>query len=73
MFNGIIFNTGKVRSIIKEKKSIYIAVETSLKFTKYDLGSSISCNGVCLTIVKIKGNLIFFIFQMKHYKDQISS
>tara|TARA_B100000767_G_C19547725_1_gene443584 strand:- start:179 stop:766 length:588 start_codon:yes stop_codon:yes gene_type:complete len=60
MFNGIIFNTGKVRSIIKEKKSIYIAIETSLKFTKYDLGSSISCNGVCLTIVKIKGNLIFF-------------
>ena len=60
MFNGIIFNTGKVRSIIKEKKSIYIGIETTLKFTKYDLGSSISCNGVCLTIVKIKGNLIFF-------------
>ena len=60
MFNGIIFNTGKIRLINKSKNSINIAVETNLKFSNNDLGSSVSCNGVCLTITKIKDKLIFF-------------
>jgi riboflavin synthase len=60
MFNGIIFNTGKVKLIIKRKNSVYIGIKTELKFTKNDLGASISCNGVCLTIVKIKSKLINF-------------
>ena len=60
MFNGIIFNTGKVYSITRSKKSILISIETKLKFSNKDLGSSISCNGVCLTLVKIKDNLINF-------------
>ena len=60
MFNGIIFNTGKIKSIIKKKKSFFIEVESKLKKSSKDIGSSISCNGVCLTIVKIKYNSIFF-------------
>ena len=60
MFNGIIFNTGKVKSIIKSKNSVFISVESSLKLSKKDLGSSISCNGVCLTVAEIKRNLINF-------------
>jgi riboflavin synthase len=60
MFNGIIFNTGKVKLIIKRKNSVYVGIKTELKFTKNDLGASISCNGVCLTIVKIKSKLINF-------------
>jgi riboflavin synthase len=60
MFNGIIFNTGKVKSIIKSKNSFFISVESSLKLSKKDLGSSISCNGVCLTVAEIKRNLINF-------------
>jgi riboflavin synthase len=60
MFNGIIFNTGKVKSIRKNNSSIFISIETKLRFTKKDLGSSVSCNGVCLTIVKVKGRLINF-------------
>ncbi len=60
MFNGIIFNIGHVRFIKKNKNSKLIGVETKLKFNKIDIGSSISCNGVCLTLVKIKKNLIFF-------------
>ena len=60
MFNGIIFNTGKIKKIKKNRNSYKINVETNLKFSKKDLGSSISCNGVCLTIDKIKNNLISF-------------
>ena len=60
MFNGIIFNTGKIKSIKKKNNSFFIEVESKLKKDSKNIGSSISCNGVCLTIVKIKYNSIFF-------------
>ena len=60
MFNGIIFNTGKIKSIKKKKNNFFIEVESKLKKSTKNIGSSISCNGVCLTIVKIKYNSIFF-------------
>jgi riboflavin synthase len=60
MFNGIIFNTGKVKFIKKRKDSISISILTNLKFSKKDLGSSVSCDGVCLTITAIKEKMINF-------------
>ena len=60
MFNGIIFNTGKVKNIIRKKNSIYVEIQTTIKFRKKDLGSSICCDGVCLTVEKIVKNKIFF-------------
>ena len=60
MFNGIIYNTGKVSYIKKENKSYYIGINTNLNFKKKDIGSSVSCNGVCLTIENIKKKIIFF-------------
>ena len=60
MFNGIILNTGTINYIKRNKKSLDIQLKTDLKFSKKDLGSSVSCNGVCLTITRIKGSLINF-------------
>ena len=60
MFNGIIFNTGKVKNITRKKNSIYVEIQTNINFKKKDLGSSICCDGVCLTIEKIYKNKIFF-------------
>ena len=60
MFNGIIFNTGKVKLIKKKNKSITLVIKTNLNLNKKDLGSSICCNGVCLTLTKISGKLIYF-------------
>ena len=60
MFNGIIFNNGKIKLIKKNKNSIFVGIETNLKINKKEIGSSFSCNGVCLTLVKIKKNSIFF-------------
>ena len=71
MFNGIILNFGEVKKIIKYKKSLLIAVKTNLKFSSKDIGSSVCCDGVCLTITKINSKLIFFTYQMKQLKDQI--
>ena len=60
MFNGIIYNTGKIVSVKKNKKSIFIGILTNISFKKKDLGSSISCNGVCLTLVKVDKKKIYF-------------
>ena len=60
MFNGIIFNTGKVINLKKNKNSIHVGIKAKINFKRKDLGSSISCNGVCLTIEKIKKKIIFF-------------
>ena len=71
MFNGIIFNTGKIKKITRYKESIYISILCNLKFKKKDLGSSISCNGVCLTLVKIKGKVIYFYISKRLLNVQI--
>ena len=63
MFNGIIFYTGKITFIEKGKKNILIGIKSKLKVKKKDIGSSISCDGVCLTLSKIKSDLIFLCFK----------
>ena len=60
MFNGIIYNTGKIKQIFRTKNSMIIGLRTGFKLNQKDLGSSISCNGVCLTLTKIKNKLLFF-------------
>ena len=60
MFNGIIFNTGKVKNIKKKKIVFMLEFKQKLNFNKKDLGSSICCDGVCLTVEKIEKNKIFF-------------
>lgn len=60
MFNGIIFNTGIVKNIKKNKNSIYVGIQTKINFNKKDLGSSICCDGVCLTVEKVYKDKIFF-------------
>ena len=60
MFNGIIYNTGKIISINKTKKSLFIGILANTVFKSKDLGASISCNGVCLTLVKIDKKKIYF-------------
>ena len=60
MFNGIIFNQGKVKKILKRKNGIDLFIYSKIKIAKKDIGMSISCDGVCLTLVKINNNLLEF-------------
>ena len=60
MFNGIIKNIGKVNQIYKKNNNCYLEVSTKMKFTKSEIGSSISCSGTCLTIEKYNRNLVKF-------------
>jgi riboflavin synthase len=60
MFNGIIFNTGKIFSINKTKSSLVIGIKSKLKFNQREIGSSVCCDGACLTLSRIKKDIIFF-------------
>jgi|TARA_E500000178_G_scaffold309842_1_gene324504 riboflavin synthase len=65
MFNGIIYNKGTIKNIQKNSKSILIGIKSNLKIKKEELGSSISCNGVCLTLVKIDKKIIYFYISIE--------
>ena len=60
MFNGIIFNQGKIHKISKRKKGINLFIQSSLPLKSKDLGISISCDGVCLTLVSKKNKILEF-------------
>ena len=60
MFNGIIFNQGTVKKILKRKKGINLFLKSNIKLNNQDLGISVSCDGVCLTLTSIKNKLMEF-------------
>ncbi len=65
MFNGIIYNKGTIKNIKKSPKSILIGIKSNLKIKNEELGSSICCNGVCLTLVKIDKKIIYFYISIE--------
>ena len=60
MFNGIIFNKGNVKKILKRSKGINIFIKSNIKLSKKDIGISVACDGVCLTLIAIKNKIMEF-------------
>ena len=60
MFNGIIFNQGIITKAEKRKKGINIFVKSNFKLTNKDIGVSIACDGVCLTLISITKKIMEF-------------
>jgi riboflavin synthase len=64
MFSGIIKYTGKIHQIFKKNDNCSIVIFSNVKFSKSEIGSSICCSGVCLTLES---------FSNKYSKFYISS
>ena len=60
MFSGIIKHTGKIIKINKDNNNCALEIISKIKFSKSEIGSSISCSGTCLTLEKYKRNLSKF-------------
>ena len=60
MFNGIIYNQGVITKIIKRPKGLNIFVKSNLKISKNDIGLSVACDGVCLTLISYKLKIMEF-------------
>ena len=50
MFTGIVTDVGKVRNA-EQRGDLRLVIETAYDLDTIDLGASISCSGVCLTVV----------------------
>ena len=66
MFNGIIYKQGKIISIRRSaryvKGSLVLEIQSDIKFKKNDIGESVCCDGVCLTLIKIrKQSFLFYL------------
>ena len=63
MFNGIVFNTGKVKKKNISNSGLVLTIDSKININpKKEIGSSISCSGVCLTLTKYKNkNLSFYV------------
>ena len=82
MFNGIIYNQGTITKIIKRPKGLNIFVKSNLKVSKKDMGLSVACDGVCLTLISYKSKMMEFYlsnetiirskFKFLNIKDKIN-
>ena len=52
MFTGLIEDVGRVASLVLQKQSAVLTVESSLASGGIPLGASIAVNGACLTVVE---------------------
>tara|TARA_Y100000590_G_scaffold254057_1_gene285353 strand:+ start:1293 stop:1883 length:591 start_codon:yes stop_codon:yes gene_type:complete len=60
MFNGIIFYQGKVDRILNRKKGINLFIKSNIPIKSKDIGISVSCDGVCLTLISLKNKILEF-------------
>ena len=60
MFNGIIYNQGTVTKILKRPSGINIFIKSNFKLSSKDIGLSIACDGVCLTLISYKLKIMEF-------------
>ena len=60
MFNGIIYNQGSISKIVKRDKGLNIFVKSNLKVSSKDMGLSVACDGVFLTLISFKKKIMEF-------------
>ena len=72
MFNGIVYNQGLIKSIKKNPKYVngsrVIEITSNISFNKTDIGESVSCDGVCLTLIRIKKKSFLFYLSKETLK-----
>ena len=72
MFNGIVYNQAVIKNIKKKTKyvkgSSVIEVTSNISFKKSDIGESVCCDGVCLTLIRIKKNSFLFYLSKETLK-----
>ena len=68
MFNGIIYKSGIILKITKRNNYSEVILKTNHGFKKSEIGSSLCCNGTCLTITKIQNKKISFYLSKETLK-----
>ena len=72
MFNGIVYNQGIIKKIKRSSRyvsgSLVLEIASNIKFKKTDIGESVSCDGVCLTLIRINKKTFSFYLSKETIK-----
>ena len=68
MFNGIIYNQGVVTKIIKRPKGLNVFIKSDFKLSSKNIGLSVACDGVCLTLISYKSKVMEFYLSKETIK-----
>jgi len=68
MFTGIISHTGKIKKISKNNKNCLLKIYSKMKFSKKEIGDSLSCSGTCLTLEATFRNVYKFYLSKETLK-----
>ena len=68
MFNGIIYNQGVVTKIIKRPKGLNVFIKSNFKLSSKNIGLSVACDGVCLTLISYKSKVMEFYLSKETIK-----
>ena len=60
MFTGIIKSRGKIYKLRIIKNGAIMQIYSNIKINRNEVGSSISCSGICLTLTEFKKKLLTF-------------
>ncbi len=60
MFTGLVEEVGEVYSLNKRSDGLVLGIKASKVLEDTKLGDSIAVNGVCLTVIKIENDKLFF-------------
>ena len=72
MFNGIIYHQGIIKKIKKSARyvsgSLVLEIASDIKLKKTDIGESVCCDGVCLTLIRINKKTFSFYLSKETIK-----
>ena len=72
MFNGIVYNQGIIKKIKRSSRyvsgSLVLEIASNIRFKKTDIGESVSCDGVCLTLIRINKKTFSFYLSKETIK-----
>ena len=68
MFTGIIRDIGQITNLNNSNGDLNLSIKTTLELNKINIGDSICCGGICLTVINIKND----IFNVELSKETLS-
>jgi len=72
MFNGIVYNQGLIKKIYRNPKYVngsrVVEMTSDISFKQSDVGESVCCDGVCLTLIRIKKKSFLFYLSKETLK-----
>ena len=71
MFSGIVEQVGKINTIV-DQGDHYLTINTTFLKKNLKIGSSVCCNGVCLTVHTMKQNKKYLELSFDVSKETIS-